>query len=33
MSDKPKDPVPGTPGRRNDADAIEPSGDVNSDKL
>jgi hypothetical protein len=25
--------MPGTPGRRNDADAIEPSGDVNPEKL
>ena len=25
--------VPGTPGRRNEADAIEPSGDVNPEKL
>jgi hypothetical protein len=25
--------VPGTPGRRNDADAITPSGEVNSEKL
>jgi hypothetical protein len=32
-SEKPKTPVPGTPGRRNDADAIEPSGEVNRDKL
>ena len=26
-------PMPGTPGRRNPADAIEPSGDVNREKL
>jgi hypothetical protein len=25
--------IPGTPGRRNDGDAIEPSGDVNPEKL
>ncbi len=25
--------MPGTPGRRNQADAIEPSGDVNREKL
>jgi hypothetical protein len=25
--------LPGTPGRRNDADAIEPSGHVNPEKL
>jgi hypothetical protein len=25
--------LPGTPGRRNQADAIEPSGDVNREKL
>jgi hypothetical protein len=25
--------LPGTPGRRGQADAIEPSGDVNRDKL
>jgi len=33
MPQKPKAPVPGTKGRRNDADAIEPSGAVNGDKL
>jgi hypothetical protein len=33
MSDKPKDQVPGTAGRRNNGDAIEPSGDVNAEKL
>lgn len=34
MSERPKGPeVPGTPGRRNDADAITPSGDVNPEKL
>ena len=26
-------PLPGTLGRRNQADAIEPSGDVNREKL
>jgi len=26
-------PLPGMPGRRNQADAIEPSGDVNREKL
>ena len=26
-------PMPGTPGRRSVADAIEPSGDVNPEKL
>jgi hypothetical protein len=31
MSEKPA--VPGTPGRRNPTDAIEPSGDVNKEKL
>jgi len=25
--------LPGTPGRRNQGDAIEPSGDVNREKL
>ena len=25
--------LPGTPGRRNTADALEPSGDVNREKL
>jgi hypothetical protein len=25
--------TPGTPGRRSDGDAIEPSGDVNPEKL
>jgi len=25
--------IPGTPGRPNEADALEPSGDVNRDKL
>jgi hypothetical protein len=25
--------MPGTPGRRNDADAIKPSGEVDSQKL
>ena len=25
--------LPGTPGRRNDADALEPGGDVNREKL
>jgi hypothetical protein len=25
--------VPGTPGQRNQADAIEPSGEVNAEKL
>jgi hypothetical protein len=25
--------IPGTPGRRNDGDAIEPTGDVNPEKL
>jgi hypothetical protein len=25
--------MPGTPGRRNQADALEPSGDVNREKL
>ena len=25
--------MPGTPGRRNQADAIEPSGEVNPEKL
>jgi hypothetical protein len=33
MSEKPKTPVPGTPGQRSDADAIRPSGDVDTDKL
>jgi hypothetical protein len=33
MSQKPSPQVPGTPARRNDADAIEPSGDVNPEKL
>ena len=33
MADKPKSPVPGTPGRRSDADALMPSGDVNREKL
>ena len=45
MSEKPKGPEtdqrtavepgrrPGTPGRRYQADAIEPSGDVNREKL
>ena len=33
MSDRPKDPVPGTPGLPNDADAIERSGEVNPEKL
>jgi len=31
MSEKPK--VPGTPGRRSPADALEPSGEVNAEKL
>ncbi len=26
-------PMPATPGRRSDADAIDPSGDVNPEKL
>ena len=29
----PRRQIPGTPGRRNQADAIEPSGDVNREKL
>jgi len=39
MSTRPKSgtdsqrPMPGTPGRRNPSDAIEPSGDVNREKL
>jgi hypothetical protein len=33
MSEQPKKPVPGTPGSKNDTDAIEPSGDVNPEKL
>ena len=33
MTDKPKSPVPGTPGRRSDADALTPAGDVNREKL
>jgi hypothetical protein len=33
MSEKPKGSMPGTPGRRNQADAIEASGDVNREKL
>jgi hypothetical protein len=36
MSEKPKGPEaqkPGTPGRRNDGDALTPSGDVNPEKL
>lgn len=33
MSDKPKSPVAGTPGRRSDADALTPSGDIDTQKL
>ena len=33
MTDKPKGPVPGTPGRRSEADALTPSGEVNRDTL
>ena len=33
MTDRPKSPVPGTPGRRSSADAMTPSGDVNAEKL
>ena len=33
MSDKPKSPSARTPGRRSDADAITPSGDVDTEKL
>ena len=34
MATRPKGPEqPGTPGRRNLADAIEPSGEVNREKL
>ena len=36
MSTRPKGPesqVPGTPGRRSNADAMTPSGEVNPDKL
>ncbi len=34
MSTRPKpQELPGTQGRRNEADAITPSGDVNAEKL
>ncbi len=33
MSDKPKSPVAGTPGRRSHADALTPRGEVNTQKL
>ena len=33
MSEKPKSSEPGTPGRRSPADALDPSGNVNAEKL
>lgn len=33
MSEKPKSPVSGTPGRRNPGGALEPTGEVNPEKL